>query len=117
MDAKVVRSTDTDTTQKDWGSIQWLVSSDNAASDSLSLGRITIAPGGSLPAHQHPNCEEVFYVLSGQVEHSLPQGGSVTLNAGDSIVLPAGGAHEATNCGDVEAVAIAVFDSADRETA
>ena len=26
-------------------------------------------PGGSNPAHRHPNCEEVLHVLEGDVEH------------------------------------------------
>jgi oxalate decarboxylase/phosphoglucose isomerase-like protein (cupin superfamily) len=46
----------------------------------------------------------------------LPEGGSVTLEAGDVIVLPRGRGHSARNIGETEAVVIVAFNAPDRRT-
>ena len=82
----------------------------------MTFGRVTIKPGKTNPIHSHPNCEEILYVLSGSIEHSLPQGGRATLNPGDCIVLEQGSEHQARNIGTEEAVVLVAFNSANRET-
>ena len=99
-----------------WGTLQWLVGSNNGTSEHITLGRVTFKPGQSNPLHHHPNCEEVLLVISGEIEHSLPEGGSAKLRKGDCIVLPAGKPHQATNVGEKEAVVVVVFNSAERKT-
>ena len=114
--ARVIRSSDVEAEKTEWGSLQWLVSANNKASENITLGRVTFKPGQANPPHFHPNCEEVLYVVSGAVEHTLPQGGTAILNAGDCIVLPKGSKHSAKNTGTEEAVVIVAFDSAYRQT-
>ena len=99
-----------------WGSLQWLVKGADGVSEAMTLGRVTIRPGSSNPHHQHPNCEEVLYVESGEIEHTLPDGESVRMRHGDSIVIPQGIWHHARNIGDGDAVVIVAFNSAWRET-
>ena len=81
----------------------------------MTLGRVTFKPGRSNPFHHHPNCEEILFVVSGDIEHTLPEGGTVHLHEGDCIVLPEGKSHQATNVGDREAVVIVAFNTAERE--
>ncbi|HLU22094.1 cupin domain-containing protein [Lederbergia graminis] len=100
----------------DWGSLQWLVTGAAGNSENLTVGRVTFNVGKSNPRHYHPNCEEVLYVESGTVEHTLPDGGSVVLEKGDCIVVPQGVWHQATNIGDEEAVVVVTFNNAYRET-
>jgi len=114
--ASVVRKDDIEVIKTSWGSLQWLVSGNNGASEKMTLGRVTFKPGQSNPPHFHPNCEEILYVVSGELEHSLPEGGTALLRPGDSIVLHRGQKHHAKNIGTDEAVVIVVFDSAYRET-
>lgn len=113
----VVRNHDCTVEETNWGTLQWLTGSRNGASEHMTLGLVTFKPGQSNPRHHHPNCEEILLVISGKIEHSLPEGGSVTLHKGDCIVLPAGKLHHATNVGEKEAVVVVVFNSATRETA
>ncbi|MFC1601805.1 cupin domain-containing protein [Candidatus Sumerlaeota bacterium] len=116
MDAKVIRGADTPREQTEWGSLQWLVAAANGASEQMTLGRVTFKPGQANPPHHHPNCEEILFVVQGQLEHTLPQGGTARLGPGDCIVLPTGHGHQATNVGEEEAVVIVAFSSADRQT-
>ncbi len=115
MNAKVIRKSDVAVESTDWGSLQWLVSDANNASEHMTFGRVTLKPGQANPPHHHPNGEEILFVVSGELEHTLPQGEAVTLRAGDCIVLPAGGIHWARNLGETEAVVIVAFNSACRK--
>jgi quercetin dioxygenase-like cupin family protein len=111
----VIRKGDAPVIETKWGSLQWLVSGENGASQQMTFGRVTFKPGAGNPAHLHPNCEEILFVVSGEIEHSLPGGGTARLRAGDCIVLPAGGAHWAKNVGDDEAVVVVAYNTADRK--
>ena len=116
MGSTVIRGNEADVVQAPWGSLQWLVSGKDGSSEHMTFGRVTFRPGCSNPTHHHPNCEEILFVVSGEVEHSLPEGGTTVLRAGDCIVLPSGKGHQARNVGDEEAVVVVVFNSAQRET-
>ena len=65
--------------------------------------------------HSHPNCDEILYVVQGTVEHSLPEGGTTFLTAGDAIVPQRGKNHQAKNTGNVDAVVAVTFNAADRQ--
>src|SRR5690606_6214571 len=114
---RLVRNTDVDAIHTDWGSLRWLIRGSNGSSEEMTLGRVTINPGMANPLHQHPNCEEILYVESGRIEHTLPDGeGVVEMMTGDVIVIPQGKWHSARNIGSDEAVVIVAFNSAWRET-
>jgi quercetin dioxygenase-like cupin family protein len=113
---RVIRKSNAPIEKTDWGSLQWLVSASNQASDKMTFGRVTFKPGESNPSHTHPNCEEILFVVCGTIEHTLPEGGTAILEAGDSIVLPPGKPHRAKNVGSEEAVVVVAFSSAHRET-
>jgi quercetin dioxygenase-like cupin family protein len=56
----------------------------------LSILEITVAPNTQLPpAHIHRACEEVFYVLEGELEFFV-NGGSVSIIAGDTLTVLSG---------------------------
>ncbi len=116
MKARVVRKEDVPPQETDWGGLQWLVSAANGASTRMTFGRVTLGPGKANPMHSHPNCEEILFVVSGRIEHSLPEGGTASLGPGDCIVLPEGATHQARNVGSDEAVVVVAFSSAERET-
>lgn len=61
---------------------------------------LQVAPGGRVPgAHVHPAQEERFEVLSGTMRFRTGLR-SVTAEAGDGLVVPAGTAHRFANPGD-----------------
>ncbi|MBM4149596.1 MAG: cupin domain-containing protein [Lentisphaerae bacterium] len=114
--ATVIRSAEAPVQCLPWGSMQWLVNGQTAPGSAMTLGRVTFKPGQSNPSHAHPNCDEILLVVKGTVEHTLPQGGTVRLEAGDSIVLPQGCSHTAKNVGSTDAVVIVAFNSPERRT-
>ena len=114
--ARVVRGSEVEPIRTDWGSLQWLVGGPNDSGVGMTFGRVTFQPGQANPAHLHPNCEELLFVVAGEIEHSLPEGGTTILRAGDCIVLPRGKGHQARNIGASEAVVVVAFNSADRQT-
>ena len=114
--ACVTRGRDVAVNETSWGSLQWLVGRQTGTSGSMTLGRVTIRPGMGNPTHQHPNCEEVLFVAAGDIEHTLPGGGTVRLGPGDAIVLEPGVFHRAVNVGRDTAVVIVAFNHADRQT-
>lgn len=116
MDDSVIRSGDRPVDDTDWGSLQWLVGKDSHPELGLTVGCVVFKPGKSNPAHHHPNCDELLTVIQGELEHSLPDGGTAKLGVGDSIILKAGRAHYARNPGSENAVVIVAFNSADRQT-
>ena len=97
-----------------WGSLSWLASQAIGNAEGLTLGRVTITPGRSNPRHRHNNGEEVLYLISGQLEHWIGDR-SVRLQAGDTLSIPAGVAHWATNTGDVDADMIVAYSTGNRD--
>ncbi len=60
------------------------------------------------PAHVHPG-EEIAHVLNGTIEYRLDGQPPVTLQAGQSLFIPAGVAHSARNVGHGKASELATY--------
>jgi mannose-6-phosphate isomerase-like protein (cupin superfamily) len=99
---------------EDWGSLTWLASRSMGNSPGLTFGRVVIRRGKANPRHSHPNCDEVLYLLAGRLEHSLGSD-KVMMEAGDTLVVPAGCAHNALSVGDVDADMIVAYSSGERQ--
>lgn len=99
----------------DWGSIQWLVSVRQLADSQLTFGYVEIKPGMKNTRHYHPNCDEVLFLLEGELEHSLGEA-RFPLRAGAAIHIPMGTPHDAANRGDVVARMVVAYSSGDRQT-
>ena len=99
----------------DWGRIEWLVSEELGNSRTMTFGRVTIKSGQSNPVHRHPNCDEILHLLQGQLEHSLGDD-LLTMEAGDTISIPAGVWHNARASGADDAVMLISFSSSNSQT-
>ena len=75
---------------------------------------MTIQPGQRNPLHQHPNCEELLYVLSGTCEHRLGDD-RFPLAPGDVIRIPRGVPHWAKCTSAEPLVAVISFSAPDRQ--
>jgi quercetin dioxygenase-like cupin family protein len=99
--------------RESWGTLRWLAN--HALSGSaITVGRVIIYKGQRNPRHSHPNCEEVLYLLAGRLIHSVGSQ-TVTLNAGDTLAIPAGVVHNAQSVGDVDADMIVTYSSGHRD--
>ena len=70
--------------------------------------RVDIPTGVTAARHRHPG-EEVAYVLKGTLEYRLDGRPPVTLKAGETLLIPYGAMHAATNVGNEEASELATY--------
>jgi len=97
-----------------WGRLEWMVSGALGNSDRLTVGKCFILPGQQNPVHHHPNCDEVLHVVKGRIRHRVGDD-YVEMTAGDTISIPKGSVHNATNIGDEQCELLICFDTASRE--
>jgi quercetin dioxygenase-like cupin family protein len=113
--AMVLRASECERIEADWGALTWYASRKLGNSEDMTVGKCVIKPGCENPMHSHPNCSETLVVLQGQIAHTIENGASVEMGAGDVITLPLGLPHNARNTGSEDAVLFIAFSSADRE--
>ncbi len=99
---------------QDWGRLEWMVAGSIGNSDTLTVGKCFIRPGMNNPVHHHPNCDEVLHVIKGRIRHRV-DGEFTEMTAGDTISIPKGAVHNATNIGDEECELLICFDTAERQ--
>lgn len=100
----------------DWGMVKWFVSpSINDAA--LTFGEVVLMPGGGHDRHNHPDAEEILYVLSGQGDQMLDDGEPFPVAAGDVIYIPTGVYHSTINSGWEPLRIIAIYNPGGSEQA
>jgi len=70
--------------------------------------RVDLEPGVTFPMHSHPG-EEIIYVLGGEWEYQVEGKGTVTLNTGGVLFIPAGVEHGAKNVGNGKGSELATY--------
>jgi quercetin dioxygenase-like cupin family protein len=98
----------------DFGSVHWAVRAGDPDGAEQTIGLAVFDAGKSNAEHVHPNCEEIVYVLEGEVTHTLGDQ-TTTLRAGDLIVVPRGVAHHLINDSGSACTTFIVFSSPDRQ--
>ncbi len=91
-----------------WGSLAWYCRPKEAALRNLVVIEVTLKPGNGHAFHCHPNQEEVIFCLKGMVEQWVGEN-RYLLRAGDAVNIPAGGVHASFNCGEEDAVLLAII--------
>ena len=99
-----------------WGEIRWLYHSHLAADAEMTFGVVTIRAGEHNPAHSHANCEELLYLLQGELDHHVDED-VYHLTPGTLIRLPRNTKHHAISVGEQDAVMVVCYSSAVRQTA
>ena len=112
--AVLTRAADNQVVAFPWGRINWHVSGPLGNSDSMTTGIVMIEPGEANPRHFHPNCDEVLHVLQGRIRHTMNDV-TVEMGPGDTVSIPKGVLHNATNIGEGPAVMAISFSSPWRE--
>lgn len=83
----------------EWGAIKWFVSPDATEGAGLTFGEVVLLPGKGHDRHNHPEAEEVLYVLSGEGEQMLDDGEPFQVNPGETVYVPTGIFHSTLNTG------------------
>lgn len=94
--------------------IKWLFSGQTAPGAEQTLGHVVIQPGQKNPLHSHPNCEELLYLISGELDHSF-EDKVYRLRPGDAIRVPAGVKHDARCVGNEPAAMVVCYSVPNRE--
>ena len=98
---------------QEWGSLTWFASKELTQSDDITVGRVVIKKGKSNPKHIHGNCSEVIHLEKGRLKHFVGKE-FVSMESGDTLVIPAGVDHYALNIGDEDAVMIVAYPAGER---
>jgi oxalate decarboxylase/phosphoglucose isomerase-like protein (cupin superfamily) len=83
----------------DWGAIKWFVTPDLTEGAGITFGEVVLQPGRGHDRHNHPESEEILYVLSGEGEQMLDDGEPFEVKPGDAIYVPTGVFHSTRNTG------------------
>lgn len=83
----------------DWGAIKWFVTPDGTEGATISFGEVVLQPGKGHDRHNHPESEEILYVLSGDGEQMVDDGEPFPVQAGATIYVPTGVYHSTRNTG------------------
>lgn len=98
----------------DFGSVHWAVREGDPLGAEQTIGLAVFDAGKGNVEHVHPNCEEVVFVLEGEVEQTLGDERTV-LRRGDLIVVPRGVQHRLLNSGTSPVRTYIVFSAPDRQ--
>lgn len=98
-----------------WGAVRWLCHGRLAADAEMTFGIVTILPGESLPAHSHENCEELMYLIRGELEHTV-EDSATHVGPGTLVRIPRGACHSSANTGAENAVTITCYSAGVRKT-
>ena len=92
----------------DWGVLKWMVTPDVTGAERMSCGVVQLEPGKGHERHNHPEAEEMLYVVRGEGEQEI---GDQTreIQTGDMLYIPKGVYHGTINTGWEPLVLIAVY--------
>lgn len=92
-----IRPDDVTTMSLDWGSIKWFVTPKSLTGAQSSLGEVIVNPGQGHARHNHPDAEEVIYVISGEAMQMVDDGEPFPIREGDAVYIPTGAFHSTVN--------------------
>ncbi|MEZ4564306.1 MAG: cupin domain-containing protein [Thermomicrobiales bacterium] len=93
----------------DWGAIKWLVSPSTTPGAQMTFGEVLLLPGKGHERHNHPDAEEVLYILSGEAEQMINDEAPFPVRAGDVLYIPTGVFHSTINTGWEPVRLIAIY--------
>ncbi len=99
MPSKLVDPHAVPTMTFDWGAIKWLVAPENTQGAALSFGHVCLMPGKGHERHNHPQSEEILYILAGRGQQMVDDGEPFDVAPGDTIYIPTAAFHATINTG------------------
>lgn len=83
-----VEEADVETQVFDWGKLSWLSEPRVTRAEKFSAGIVTLKQGQGHSRHNHPGCEEILYVLSGEgVQVVELESGIVKRDVGPGVLI------------------------------
>ena len=117
MPSKLVDPASLPTMTFDWGVIKPLVSADNTDRPEVSLMHVILLPGKGHERHNHPDSDEILYVLAGAGDQMVDDGEPFPVRPGQAIWVPKGAYHSTVNTGWEPMAILAIYAPAGAEAA
>jgi oxalate decarboxylase/phosphoglucose isomerase-like protein (cupin superfamily) len=117
MPSKLVDPESLPTMSFDWGLIKPLVAADNTADTAVSLMHVVLLPGEGHERHNHPDSDEILYILAGRGEQMVDDGQTFAVSAGQAVFIPKGAFHSTVNTGWEPLTLLAIYAPAGAEEA
>jgi oxalate decarboxylase/phosphoglucose isomerase-like protein (cupin superfamily) len=95
----IVYGDDVETLSFDWGNVKLLSSPDTAGADTMTFGMVVLQPGKGHARHNHPDADEILFVISGEGDQMLDDREPVRVRPGACIHVPRGVFHSTMNTG------------------
>ena len=116
--SKLIDPADLPTYTFGWGVIKPLVSQDNVEeTPDVSLMHVVLLPGQGHERHNHPDADEVLYVLAGAGDQMVDDGEPFPVRPGQAIWIPKGQFHSTVNTGWEPLSLLAIYAPAGAEQA
>ena len=118
MPSKLIDPAELPTMTFGWGVIKPLVSGDSTAEHPhVSLMHVVLLPGKGHERHNHPDADEILYVLAGVGDQMVDDGEPFAVRPGQAVWVPKGAFHSTVNTGWEPMVLLAVYAPAGAEQA
>lgn len=95
----IVYGADVETLSFEWGNIKLLSCPDCAGGETMTFGMVVLQPGKGHSRHNHPDADEILFIISGEGEQMLEDQPAVSIRPGASIYVPRGVFHSTLNTG------------------
>jgi oxalate decarboxylase/phosphoglucose isomerase-like protein (cupin superfamily) len=99
----------------DWGVIKPLVAGENTDGTAVSMMHVILLPGKGHDRHNHPDSDEILYILAGAGDQMVDDGSPQRVSAGDSVFIPKGAFHSTINTSYEPMVILAIYAPAGAE--
>src|SRR5260370_31258702 len=97
MPSKLVDPNSIPTQTFDWGLIKPLVAKANTDNSSMSMLHVVLLPGKGHTRHNHPDADEILYILAGHGEQMVDDGTPFPVAAGQAGFIPTAAVHSTIN--------------------
>jgi oxalate decarboxylase/phosphoglucose isomerase-like protein (cupin superfamily) len=99
-DCFITYDQDVDSLVFDWGTIHMVCEERVTGAKSISFGTVQLQPGKGHTRHNHPDADEIIFVVSGEGDQMLDDHEPVRVKPGACIWIPKGIYHSTVNRGD-----------------
>src|SRR5215218_5284810 len=117
MASKLIDPESLPTMSFDWGLIKPLVAAENTDGTEVSLMHVVLLPGQGHERHNHPDSDEILYILAGKGDQMVDDGDPFPVAAGQAVFIPKAAFHSTVNTGWEPLTLLAIYAPAGAEQA
>jgi oxalate decarboxylase/phosphoglucose isomerase-like protein (cupin superfamily) len=99
----------------EWGFAKPLVAADNTDDPAMAMLHVVLLPGKGHDRHNHPDADEILYVLAGEGDQMVDDGEPFPVRPGHTVFVPKGAFHATLNTGYEPMAILAVYAPAGAE--